>query len=68
MLFVFGAWEREILSQVIPFEKGDTVRGVKHLASGIDVSFEVKKDGLAIRLPETFRLDPYSDGFVLSVR
>lgn len=65
---LWGVGEREILSQVIPFEKGDTVRGVKHLASGIDVSFEVKKDGLAIRLPETFRLDPYSDGFVLSVR
>jgi len=68
-LYAFRLWsegERDLLSQTIPVEKPGKVAGVWHLATGAEVTFRVVKEGLAIRLPETFRTNPYAEGFRLT--
>ena len=35
---------------------------------GAAVPFHATKDGLAIRLPETFRTNPCADGFAIDIR
>ena len=70
-LYAFRLWskgEHDLLSQTIPAEKCKNVTRVTHLGSGADIRFRVEKDGLAIRLPETFRTNPYADGFALSIQ
>ena len=70
-LYAFRLWsegERDLLSQTIPLERPEKVAGVWHLATGEKVPFRVAKEGLAIRLPETFRTNPYAEGFRLAFR
>ena len=70
-LYAFRLWskgEHDLLSQTIPVGKRKNVTRVTHLGSGADIRFRVEKDGLAIRLPETFRTNPYADGFALSIQ
>ncbi|MBQ3672097.1 MAG: hypothetical protein II924_00895, partial [Kiritimatiellae bacterium] len=57
--------ERDLLAQTIPVEDPESVAGVRHLATGAAVPFHATKDGLAIRLPETFRTNPCADGFAI---
>jgi len=65
-LYAFRLWsegERNLLVQTIPVKNPESVATVRHLATGREVPFRVTKDGLAIRLPETFRTNPLADGF-----
>jgi alpha-L-fucosidase len=67
-LYAFRLWkdgERDLLAQTIPVESPEGVAGVRHLATGAAVPFRATKDGIAIRLPETFRTDPCADGFAI---
>ena len=66
--FAFRLWkdgERDLLAQTIPVESPEGVAGVRHLATGAAVPFRATKDGIAIRLSETFRTDPCADGFAI---
>ena len=68
-LYAFRLWskgERDLLSQTIPVENCKNITSIRHLGSGEDIRFRAEKNGLAIRLPETFRTNPYADGFALS--
>ena len=68
-LYAFRLWdegERDLLAQTIPIESPESVASVRHLATGAAVPFRATKDGLAIRLPETFRTNPCSDGFEIA--
>ena len=70
-LYAFRLWsngEHDLLSQTIPVENRNIVTSIRHLGTGVDIRFRVEKDGLAIRLPDTFRTNPYADGFALSVQ
>ena len=70
-LYAFRLWsngEHDLLSQTIPVENRKNVTSIRHLGTGVDIRFRVEKDGLAIRLPETFRTNRYADGFALSVQ
>ena len=65
-LYAFRLWsegERDLLAQTIPVENPESVATVRHLATGAEVQFRATKDGLAIRLPETFRTSSLADGF-----
>jgi alpha-L-fucosidase len=68
VVFAFRLWkdgERDLLSQTIPVAEPEKVTRVVHLATGLEVPFSVTGKGIAIRLPETFRTDPYADGFAI---
>ena len=70
-LYAFRLWsngEHDLLSQTIPVENRKNVTSIRHLGTGVDIRFRVEKDGLVIRLPETFRTDHYADGFALSIQ
>ena len=67
-LYAFRLWsegERNLLVQTIPVKNPESVATVRHLATDAAVSFCATKDGLAIRLPETFCINPYADGFAI---
>ena len=67
-VFAFRLWkdgERDLLSQTIPVAEPEKVTRVVHLATGLEVPFSVTGKGIAIRLPETSRTDPYADGFAI---
>lgn len=69
--YAFRLWdvgERDWLAQVVPVQDCTCVKRVTHLATGMNVPFRTVEGGLAIRLPETFRLSPYADGFALAIR
>ena len=69
-LYAFRLWsegERDLLAQTIPVEGPESVASVRHLATGSAVSFRATMDGLAIRLPETFRTNPCADGFAIEI-
>ena len=57
--------ERDLLAQTIPVAEPEKVTRVVHLATGLEVPFSVTGKGIAIRLQETFRTNPYADGFAI---
>jgi alpha-L-fucosidase len=66
--FAFRLWkdgERDLLAQTIPAAAPEKVARIVHLGTSLEVPFKVTSNGLAIRLPETFRTDPYADCFAL---
>ena len=69
-VFAFRLWkdgERDLLAQTIPVAGPERVTRVVHLGTGLEVPFAVAGKGVAIRLPETFRTNPYADGFALTL-
>ena len=70
-IYAFRLWlkgEYDLLSQTIPIGNCKNITNIRHLGSGADILFRVEKNGIAIRLPETFRTNPYADGFALSIQ
>lgn len=69
-LYAFRLWregERDVLPLLIPVAEPETVTGVRHLATGARMPFRAVDGGIAIRLPENTRTNPFADGFALDI-
>lgn len=68
-LYAIRLWqegERHVLRLVLPKEfKGDAVRRVVHLASGLQIGFERTEEGLELSLPADLTTNPVADAFRL---
>ena len=71
VVYAFRLWETgeyDLLAQTIPVADAAKVAKVRSLATGAELAFDVVEGGVAIRLPETFRTNPYADGFEVTLR
>lgn len=70
-VYAFLLWnpgQRSDTGITIPVTNAEKVVSVAHLARGVELDFAITKNGLELRLPESLRLDPNAEGFVLTTR